>query len=274
MTAFHRSHRSSSFAWGIRMLLPGQREAVRAIYAFCRAADDAADADPTGAAERVARWREEVALCYSGAPRHEVMRRLFPYVRTLKLERMHFDKILDGLEMDLARRRYRTLEELLGYCDCVAGAVGLLCLRVMGLDGDARAVDYSRKLSYGLQLTNIVRDLGRDVALDRVYLPQEDFAAFEYTEAQLKRREATEGFFRLARFEALRAQKYLEDAPEGLTRDLRRRLLGPEIMRETYRQLLKKIMTALDWCLDGSPPALSWLDKAMIAGFTWLQLRR
>lgn len=254
--------------------MPAQaREPVAAIYEFCRAADDAVDLDQAKAAAGVALWREEVDLLYRGAPRHRVMRALHPHVRNLKLKREHFDRILAGFEMDASARVYASGEELYEYCDCVAVAPGRLVLQALGLGDDVRADAYGVNLGRGLQLTNILRDLKEDLGRGRVYWPAEDFGAVDYTVDELKRGQATVKYFKLARLELRRAEIHLTKAREGLDGALRRRLLGPEIMRETYAALLGRLGKALDAPLDGAPPRLSGLDKAVIAGSTWLHTR-
>lgn len=267
------SARGSSFYWGIRMLPADKREAVAAVYAFCRAADDAADIDPSRGAEAVARWREELESCYAGFPKHPVMKALHPVIRTYKLNRGYFDMILAGMEMDLAKRRYANLDELYGYCDCVAGAVGLLVLQVLGLASDPRATAYSQRLSYGLQLTNILRDMRADVQIGRVYLPQDAMAAYGYSEEELRKGAPTIGFFKLARFLANKAEENFAAAKEALDTPLRRAMVGPEIMRATYEALLHRIMKAADLALDGNPPRLSRTEKFVIALATWVHVK-
>ncbi len=236
-------------------------------------ADDAADLQPEKGAGEVARWREELALCYGGAPRDPVMKRLSPYVERFKLKREYFEKVLQGMEMDLARRRYQTMGELEEYCDCVAGAVGLLCLQVFGLHDEPRALEYSKNLSRGLQITNILRDLGSDALLDRVYIPQEDFGAFGYTEKELKAGVVNTGYFSLARFMVGRARGYFSKADSVVDARLRKKLVGAEIMRRTYQTLLSKFTHALDLLLNRIPPRLSMLEKLLIASRTWLKIR-
>lgn len=267
------SHSASNFRWGIVFMPKAQRDAVKAIYAFCRVADDAADLDPAKGAEGLARWRAELDLCFKGRPRDPVMQALFPHVKAFQLRRPLFDKVLEGMDMDLARRRYATMAELEGYCDCVAGAVGSLCLQVFGMDGDERAQKYSRFLSYGLQLTNIIRDLGADARLDRVYFPQEDFTTWGYTEAELKKGVVNMNFMQLARFEVARAQKYFMRARESLDRSQRPGLLGAEIMRETYEALLEQLGHGLDSALDGRRARLHPVRKLAIACATWVDVK-
>ncbi|MEK7764920.1 MAG: squalene/phytoene synthase family protein, partial [bacterium] len=110
-TASGNSILQSNFLFGILVLPKPQREAVKAVYAFCRAADDAVDVEPGTGAEGLARWREEVDLLFHSTPRTPVMQALFPFVRIHRLKREYFDRILEGFAMDLARRRYATVEE-------------------------------------------------------------------------------------------------------------------------------------------------------------------
>jgi len=267
------AHSSSNFRWGILFMPREQRDAVKAIYRFCRVADDAADLDPEKGKAGITRWREELDHCFKGRPRDPVMQELLPFIKTYQLKRPYFDKILDGMDMDLTRRRYATMAELEGYCDCVAGAVGLLCLQVFGIHDVPKAQEYSKQLSYGLQLTNIIRDLKADAVLDRVYIPQEDFATWSYSEAELKQGAVNMNFMQLARFEVARAEKYFGRAREALDPPFRRRVLGAEIMRETYEALLEQIAHSLDDVLEGKAMRLHPARKLAIACTTWLDVK-
>lgn len=266
----------SNFYYGILLLPASQRSAVKAIYGFCRAADDAGDAgDPQTAKDRLGHWREELDLMYRNAPRAAIMRELYPHMRDFRLNREYFHLLLEGIEWDLAKKRYDSADRLLEYCDRVAGAVGLLCLQAFGLHEDPHAREYSKHLAYGLQLTNMLRDVGQDVRAGRIYWPEAEMEAFGYSSELLKKAKITENYFKLARFQVKRAQGYLDraelivvDHPE-----LRKPLLGPEIMRETYESLLRRIEKELDRALDGEPPRLTKTDKLIIAGGAWLRTR-
>src|SRR6185503_10449874 len=145
--------------------------------------------------------------------------------------------------------------------------------QVFGVHDTPQAQAYSKYLSYGLQLTNIIRDLRADAALDRVYLPQEDFATWSYSEAELKKGTVNMNFMQLARFEVARAQKYFSRAREQLDTPLRSRLLGAEIMRETYEALLEQLGHGLDEALDGKRARLHPARKLAIACTTWLDVK-
>lgn len=272
------SHSSSgsNFYYGILLLPKSQRSAVKSIYSFCRAADDAGDAgDPTTAKDRLGHWREELDLMYRNAPRSAVMRELYPHTRDLKLKREYFNLLLEGIEWDLTRKRYDSIEQVLEYCDRVAGAVGLLCLQAFGLHENAKAREYSRNLSYGLQLTNMIRDVGQDARNGRMYWPESELEVFGYSGDQLRKGKISEAYFKAARFQVKRAKSFLDKAEIAVMDDahLRKQLIGPEIMRETYESLLQKIEKELDRALDGEPPRLTKADKLVIAGGTWLRTR-
>ncbi len=250
-----------------------KREAVNRICAFCRLADDAADLDPEKGRAALARLREELEFCYAGRPRHPVMRALAPHIREYGLSREHFERILEGHALDLEKARFATIADLESYMDGVACAPGILVLEVLGLRDEEKAREYSGNLSRGLQMVSILRDLGADAARDRVYLPREDFDMFGCTEEALKAGQASEEFFRLARYEVSRARGYFRRAQMALGPVLRRRLLGPEIARETYEALLKKMEPALDLCLDGKAPGISLPERFLIAMMTWTEGR-
>lgn len=273
MFKFLEEARQSNFSFGILFMPKEQREAIKAIYAFCRAADDAVDLDLEKGKEKLARLREKLGQAFDGKARDPLLTALVPHIRKFGLLREHFDRLFMGLDMDVERRRFQTHEELAVYADCVAGAVGLLCLQVLGVHENPKAWKYAEELGRGLQLTNIIRDVGRDIAQGRIYIPQEDFANYSYTEAELKDRNPSEQFFNLMRYEVARARGYFHHARMGIDPGLRRKILGPEIMRETYEKLLKKMERVLDHCLDGDPPELGLLERFGIACAVWIEVR-
>lgn len=165
----------STFFWAMRLLPATQRQAMFAIYAFCREVDDIADGDaPHGErVEALAVWREEIGKLYAGAPGRPVTRALAGPVQGFGLRRGDFLDVIEGMEMD-AREDIRapSMEVLDLYCDRVASAVGRLSVRVFGLD-DAQGLPLAHSLGRALQLTNILRDLAEDAERGRLYLPAE-----------------------------------------------------------------------------------------------------
>jgi len=165
----------TSFYWAMRFLPRPRREAMFAIYAFCRAVDDIADSDDAPAVKlaALAGWRRAVDAFYAGQPGDPLMRALAEAATTYALRREDFIGVIEGMEMDArADIRAPSLAELDLYCDRVAAAVGRLSARIFGAPGD-QADRVANALGRALQLTNILRDLAEDGARGRLYLPRE-----------------------------------------------------------------------------------------------------
>jgi presqualene diphosphate synthase len=176
----------TSFYWAMRLLPQARREAMFAVYAFCRDVDDIADSDDAPAVKRagLARWRREIEAIYARRPSAGLPRVLTEVAVAYKLRREDFLAVIDGMEMDAAADiRAPALAELDLYCDRVASAVGRLSVRIFGSDAPA-ADRVAGSLGRALQLTNILRDLAEDAARGRLYLPRELLSAQGITERE------------------------------------------------------------------------------------------
>jgi phytoene synthase len=142
--------------------------------------------------------------------------------------------------MDLSISRYATFEELRVYCYRVASAVGLVSIEIFGYR-DTRCKEYALELGLALQMTNIIRDVGKDLRSDRIYLPQEDLARFSYSETELQNRQHNERFVHLMEFEAARAREFFAHAAAALPPEDRRAMVPAEIMSSIYRGLLRRM---------------------------------
>ncbi len=142
--------------------------------------------------------------------------------------------------MDLSISRYATFEELRLYCYRVASAVGLVSIEIFGYR-NARCKEYALDLGLALQMTNIIRDVGKDLRSDRIYLPQEDLARFSYSEKELQDRQHNERFVRLMEFEAARSREFFSRAAAALPPEDRRTMVPAEIMSSIYRGLLRRM---------------------------------
>ena len=165
----------SSFLWGMRLLPRPRREAMYAIYAFCREVDDIADegGTPEEKLRDLAAWREEIERLYAGAPSLPTTRALLRPLRDYALPKAEFLAVIDGMEMD-ARADIRApgmIDSRL-YCRRVAGAVGVLSVHAFGA-GEAEARELALAEGDALQITNILRDIAEDAARGRLYLPRE-----------------------------------------------------------------------------------------------------
>ena len=234
------AHRNSNFAFSFLFLPQPQREAIRRVYAFCRALDDVSDG-PLHLDEKKRQmefWRNEMDRCYAGKAQHPITASLQETVQGFHLTRTHFEELLQGVEMDFTLTRYSNFVQLSQYCYRVAGAVGLICLEIFGCPNER---DYAVALGIAFQLTNILRDVKDDAERGRIYLPQEDILRFGYTEAELMARTYNDRFAELMRFEAERAGDYFRRAADLLKPEHRKQLIASEIMAATYSELLNRI---------------------------------
>jgi len=169
----------SSFYWAMRLLPEARRDAMFAVYAFCRVIDDIADSDepPAQKLAQLAEWRREVEAIFAGSATRPLARVLQDLVATYRLRREDFLALIDGMEMD-AREDIRApaIAVLDRYCDNVASAVGRLSVRIFGVESEA-ADRVAYALGRALQLTNILRDLDEDARRGRLYLPRESLRA-------------------------------------------------------------------------------------------------
>ena len=231
---------NSNFFYAFLLLPRVKREAIFAVYAFCRIVDDTVDEghDRTAQRQELQRWREEIARVFEGTPAHPAAERLQEAVRRFPIPRSALEEIIAGVEMDLDQSTYETFEALYPYCYRVASAVGLCSIAIFGYT-DPRARDYAIDLGIALQLTNILRDVEPDAAIGRVYLPQEDLRRFGVTADELREGRYTERFVELMRWEAARARDYYARAWRALPAVDRHRLFSAEIMGQTYYALLR-----------------------------------
>jgi phytoene synthase len=165
----------TSFYWAMRLLPEARRNAMYAVYAFCREVDDIADGERPAADKLAAleEWREEIAALFAGSPRRLVTRALRDPVLRYALRRPDFMAVIDGMEMDArAPIRAPDMAVLDLYCGRVAGAVGDLSVHIFG-DPSAAAHEVAGSLGRALQLTNILRDLDEDARRGRLYLPRQ-----------------------------------------------------------------------------------------------------
>jgi phytoene synthase len=261
-----------NFAWGIRLLPPGKEAALSAVYAMARRIDDIGDGDlPDADKRRLLRDAREAATNPSGCPDDLVCVALADAAKRLPIPLPAFGELVDGCEMDLAGRRYDTLDELIEYCRCVAGSIGRLSLGVFDppLAADAeRAAEYADALGIALQLTNILRDVREDLGNDRVYLPSRDLELFG---VELRRRpdgtlDPCDGrLAELVRFEAARAHGWYDRGRRLLPMLDRRSAACCAAMAGIYRELLTRIAADPSGMMRGRT-SLPARDKLRVAG--------
>lgn len=232
----------SSFYYAFLFLPTQRRAAITAFYAFCREVDDVVDEvqDPGVAAQKLAWWRQEVAQTFAGKPSHPVMHALQPHIAPFQIEQQQLQAIIDGCQMDLEQTRYLDYAGLQRYCHLVAGVVGEVAARIFG-QTDPATTAYAHKLGQAFQLTNIIRDVGEDAMRGRIYLPINDLQQFNVKAYEITKREYSDRFTALMRFEAERAHQLYDEALALLPAADRRSQKPGLMMASIYRTLLREI---------------------------------
>ncbi len=268
------AERKSNFFLGFLSLPRAKREALSAVYAYCRHIDDLVDSGATTkdeARRQLDFWKEEVARLYEGAPTHPVAARLLPHVRTYNLPREAFLEMIRGCAMDLDGTRYQTPEELESYMRGVASSVGRLAVEIFGYRATPaeRMREFATLFGYAFQLTNIIRDVGADLELGRVYIPASDMTEAGYSAEALLRREHNAAFDRLMQALYRRAQTYYRRARSLVDFRDRPALLPAEVMARIYEALLEDIRKDEFRVLFRRHSLPPW-RKAVLAGKAWL----
>jgi len=255
-----------NFYYGFALLPPAKRDALCALYAFMRHADDISDSSSAvrDKAERLNAWRNALSNALRGEYNNNKVLPAFHHtVQQYGIPRKYFDDLFSGAEMDLTVDRYATFEDLRHYCYCVAGTVGLCCVHVFGFR-NTDAIGLAMKLGIAFQLTNILRDVREDFEMGRVYLPQEDLARFACTDRDIAAKNASPAFVELMKFEVDRAWQYYEEGARlhELIREDSRAALWT--LTRIYSGVLRKIETIHYDVLARPHPGLSGFEKAWI----------
>jgi len=233
------AHHSRSFYLASTLLPQPKRRAVRALYAFCRVTDDLVDSHTTQAHAALARWRGQAfatnppvyePVAYAWA---ETRRRFHIPVR-------YAEQLVEGVARDLSQTRYETFADLATYCYGVASTVGLMSMHIIGFTA-VKAIPYAVKLGLALQLTNILRDVAEDWRRGRLYLPQEELAAFELTESDLAVGKVDARWRAFMQFQISRNRQLYEEAWPGIALLAKDGRLAIGTAAEFYRHILSDI---------------------------------
>ena len=262
----------SSFYYSFLFLPKAKREAITALYAFCREVDDIADEckDPAVARIKLAWWRNEVRNFYTNNPQHPVTKALLPAISAYKMDEEHFLEIIDGMEMDLDQNRYADFKQLQLYCYRVASVVGLLSVQIFGYS-NRNTLKYAHDLGMAFQLTNIIRDVGEDARRGRIYLPLDEIKKAGLTETDILHGHQSDNMQTLLDFQIERAESFYDRALKALPAEDKKAQRTGLIMAAIYRTLLREIKA------DGSQQvlhariSLTPLRKLWLAWTTWLK---
>ncbi len=208
---------SKTFYLSTLFVPPEKRRAIWAVYAFCRTADDIVDQN-TPAAERLAaleRWECGLIDAFDGQASHPIFVALADAVERFAIPIEPALALLRGAQLDVTVRRYATYDDLREYCYLVASTVGLLTAPVLGYANE-RALGYGVALGRAMQMTNILRDVGEDAQMGRIYLPAEDLQRFGYTESSVFENVVDDAFVALMKFQIARVRALYAEAEPGI----------------------------------------------------------
>ena len=257
------------------ILLPRQkRDAMSALYAFCREVDDVADDETVPTEKRRAQlseWRADIQqACKNGSPQFPVNRELQTVIQQFHLPFDLFNELIKGCEMDLDTKRYENFEQLELYCHRVASVVGLLSIEIFGYK-NAATRDYAIYLGKALQLTNILRDVKTDAARGRIYLPQSELKKFNVSEVEILDSKYSDRYFTLAADVAGRAKTFYQLAQKTLPSEDRKAMVAAELMGSVYWRLLQKLEGEKFNVFGAQPLKLSKPQKLALIFCSWLK---
>ena len=262
--------RGSSLYYSVLFLPAAQRRAVVALHAFSRELLDAVDeaADPGVARAKLAYWRCELNAAIAGSPQHPVACALAAAANAHAIREPELAQVVDGAEMDLDCNRYPDFTALEAYCRQTAGAVQLLCAKILGYTEEA-TLEYGRTLGVALRLTEIIGDVGRDVGRSRVYLPADELTRFGLADSDILQRRQDERFEQVMALQIARAREYHQRAAVLLPSADRRAQRAGLVLAAISRALLEEIAALRGRTLRQSV-TLTPLRKLWIAWKTWV----
>ena len=265
---------ASNLALALVMLPRAKRDAMSALYAFCRKVDDVTDEESLPAEKRreqLAEWRADIRrACENQSPQFILTQEFEPVIRQYHLPFTLFDELIKGCEMDLDVHRYENFEQLEVYCHRVASVVGLLSIEIFGCQNPV-CRDYAVHLGKALQLTNILRDVRTDAERGRIYLPLSELKKFNVSPDEILRHEYSERFAQLAASVAGCARNFYRLARETLPAEDRRSMVAAELMGAVYWRLLLKLEQQQFNVFGPQPARLSRGYKTFLILQSWLR---
>ncbi len=264
----------SSFTLSFIFLPKTQRQAMVALYAFCREVDDVVDecTDFNVAQTKLNWWKAEIANLYSSTPQHPVTKALQPFIAQFNLAQEHFLEIIDGMEMDLKFNRYEDFKQLQLYCYRVASVVGLLSAQIFGFK-NRQTLKYAHDLGMAFQLTNIIRDVGEDARRGRIYLPLDELRKANVSEEDILQSRETEQVKELMEFQIERAETYYDKALRELPPEDAKQQRTGLMMAAIYRTLLREIRQDGAQKVLNARIALGGFRKLWLVYTVWLKQR-
>ncbi len=231
----------SSFYFAFSILPREKREAIYTLYSFCRQADDIADSHESSSAKQrtLDFWEKELFNQFRDQDNTRFYK-LWKIAERFRIPLDYFIELIRGVKMDLLHVRFQSIDDLITYCYRVASVVGLMSIQIFGYR-DERVKEYAINLGIALQLTNIMRDVGVDADMGRVYLPLEDLERFGVSEQDILRKQNNHSFRKLMEHQYQRAKTYYDRASKILPLTERRNMIPSQIMKNIYYHLLNQM---------------------------------
>ena len=263
----------SNFLFAFVFLPKKKRDALTALYAFCREVDDIVDeSKEQNGKGKLSWWRLEIDRLFNGNPQHPVTKALELHIKEYDLNKAYFTEIIDGMEMDLNMNRYQNFKELQLYCYRVASTVGILSAQIFGYK-DSKTLNYAHNLGIALQLTNIIRDIGEDAKRGRIYIPLDELKKIGITEREILQNINGEKIRNLILIQSNRAQSFYKLAINSLPQIDKKNQKPGLIMANIYYVLLSKITSNQPENILLNKTGLSTIKKFFIALFTFLNYK-
>jgi len=260
----------SSFYYAFNLLPEEKRDAMNTVYAFCRKTDDIVDenSDSTDLKyEKLRKWRIEFEKSFTGHSEFALLNKLGTTISNFNIPLDPFFELIKGMEMDLQKDRYKSFDDLQLYCYRVASTVGLMCIEIFGYKHPSTR-KFAVDLGIALQMTNILRDIGKDAKNGRIYLPQEDLAKFNYSEKEILSLIYNDNFRDLMIYESSRAKQFFNSATYNLDLDDKKTMFAARAMQHIYYKMLENIIAA-DYDVFNNDVKVSKFEKVGIALGVW-----
>ena len=267
----------SSFLTAFIFLSKEKREALTALYAFCREVDDIADEclDHEIASSKLNWWRDEIDRLFKDEPQHPVSKALYPFIERFNLSKNYFIEIIDGMEMDVKFNRYESFEQLQLYCYRVASCVGILSAHIFGYK-NKNTLTFAKNLGIALQLTNIIRDLGEDARRGRIYIPLDELKKLSVSEEEIISLKNSDKIKKLVQNQVDRAITFYSLAIKTLPAEDKKSQKIGLIMGNIYYVLLNEILKDSPEKILNQKTILPGFRKLRISiltmlGFSWIK---
>ncbi len=234
---------AKTFYFASRFLPLEKQRAAYSVYAVCRISDDSVDSiQNPNPLSKLNKIDEKIALAYKNEV--DTAGPLYAFQDTIKkyaIPKQYFDDLIKGMHMDLRKKRYLNFDELYQYCYRVAGVIGLIMLKIFGVESD-KADGYAVDLGIAMQLTNILRDIKEDFENGRIYLPYNEMDRFGINEQYISESKIDDNFTSFMNWQISRARQYYQRSSEGikLLKEQRSRLVV-HMMKDIYAAILKAI---------------------------------